>query len=526
MKRRIAISLTAACLIALTASIASAEVTPAKVFGPNMVLQRGRPVPIWGTATPGDTLTVTFAGQTKTATTDKNGRWRITLDPLQASSKSRVLAVQSEIENRKLEIENVLVGDVWLCSGQSNMAFALRSAASAKTELPAANHPGIRLLHMIQGTPGGRSVYGPKELARCTPKKYFAGAWTACTPETAKNFSAVAYFFGRDVHQAAGVPVGLIHNAVGGTPTEAWISRATLQADPKFRELLTDWPASKQLHPFMAERSSIHLKSWREAGEKARAAGQSVPPMPGHPFKPAFLYEAGIAPLMPLAIRGAIWYQGESNSTNPQLHERLFPAMIRDWRKGWGQALGAPGGGDFPFLFVQLPGMGTSKGYRAEKWPEFREGQARALSLPNTGMAVTIDVGNPTNVHPQNKRAVGQRLALIARAKVYGEKVVHSGPVLTSLAAAADGQSLKLTFDCVGGGLTVRGGGKLTGFESAGRDGKFTPAEATIQGDTVIVAAEGAPTAVRYAWAPFPDANLINKEGLPAAPFRAKVPRD
>ena len=508
-----------ACLIALTASIASADVTPAKVFGPGMVLQRNRPAPVWGTAAPGDTLTVTFAGQTKTATADKEGKWRITLDPLQASAKGRTLAVQSTIDNHKSTFPNVLVGDVWLCSGQSNMAFGLRSAVSAKTELPAANHPGIRLLHMIQGTPGGRSVYGPKELARCTPEKYFAGTWTACTPETAKNFSAVAYFFGRDVRKATGVPVGLIHNAVGGTPTEAWMSRPTLQADPQFRELLEDWPASKQLHPFMSERSSIHLKGWREAAEKAKAAGQPVPPMPGHPFKPAFLYESGIAPLMPLAIRGVIWYQGESNSTNPTLHDRLFPAMIRDWRKGWGQ-------GDFPFLFVQLPGMGTSKGYRAEKWPEFREGQARALSLPNTGMAVTIDVGNPTNVHPRDKRTVGQRLALIARAKVYGESVVYSGPVLESLAAAADGRGLKLTFDCVGGGLAVRGGGKLTGFETAGRDGTFTPAEATIQGDSVIITAEGKPTAVRYAWAPFPDANLINKEGLPAAPFRANVGKD
>jgi sialate O-acetylesterase len=519
MKQRIPISLTVACLIALTAPPASADVTLAKVFGSNMVLQRDRPAPIWGAATPGDTLTVTFAGQTHTATADKKGNWRITLTPLKASAKGRPLAVQSTIDNRQSTIEDVLVGDVWLCSGQSNMAFALRSAASAKTELPAADHPRIRLLHMIQGTPGGRSVYGPKELARCTPEKYFAGTWTTCTPETAKNFSAVAYFFGRDLHQATRVPVGLIHNAVGGTPTEAWMSRATLEADPQFRELLEDWPASKQLHPFMSERSSIHLKAWREAATKAKAAGQPAPPMPGHPFKPAFLYESGIAPLMPFAIRGVIWYQGESNSTNPQLHERLFPAMIRDWRKGWGQK-------ELPFLFVQLPGMGTSKGYRAEKWPEFREGQARALSLPNTGMAVTIDVGNPTNVHPRDKRTVGRRLALIARAKVYGEKIVCSGPALKSLTAAADGRGVTLTFDCIGGGLAVRGGGKLTGFETAGRDGKFTPAEATIQGDTVLVATTGKPTAIRYAWAPFPDANLINKEGLPAAPFRTNVGKD
>jgi len=507
-----------ACLIALLTSSAHADVTPAKVFGPGMVLQRDRPAPVWGTAFPGDTVTVTFAGQTRKAIADKNGNWRITMDALKPSSKARPLAVQSEMEDRKLEIGNVLVGDVWVCSGQSNMAFALRSAASAKTELPAAKHPDIRLLHMIQGTTGGRSVYGPKELARCTPEKYFEGTWTACTPETAKNFSAVAYFFGRDVHKATGVPVGLIHNAVGGTPTEAWMSRATLHADPQFRELLKDWPASKQLHPFMAERSSIHLKAWREAAEKAKAAGHPAPPMPGHPFKPAFLYEAGIVPLMPFAIRGVIWYQGESNSTNPKLHERLFPAMIRDWRKGWGQ-------GDFPFLFVQLPGMGTSKGYRAEKWPEFREGQAKALSLPHTGMAVTIDVGNPTNVHPRNKRTVGQRLALIARARVYGENVVCSGPVLKSL-ATMDGGGVKLTFDCVGGGLAVRGGGKLKGFETAGRDGKFTSAKAAIQGNTVILTTAGTPVAVRYAWAPFPDANLISKEGLPAAPFRAKIGED
>ena len=499
-------------LILVTApSVADVEL--AKVFGDHMALQRGSLVPIWGRADPSEEVAVAFRGQTVTTGADGSGRWRVNVLSGRAGGPFQLVV---EGKNR-IELSDVLVGEVWVCSGQSNMRWSLQGAESGGAEIPKADYPNIRFLDLKGTAYPGDHVFTDEDLANCTTDRYFAGAWAACTPETAKDFSAVAYFFGRELHKALDVPIGLIHNAVGGAPTEAWISRSSLYAHPRFRPMLADWLDNEMNHSWVRERAGKNLAAWVEAAERARSEGKTPPPRPHHPYEPGFLFDAGIAPLIPFAFRGAIWYQGESNGHDPLLHEELFTALTNDWRRAWGQ-------GTFPFLYVQLPGMGTEKGYPAEKWPEFREGQLRALGIPNTAMAVTIDIGHPTDIHPKNKRDVGHRLALAARARVYGEDVVYSGPVFRSM--EKESAALRLRFRHVGGGLTARGGGELVGFEVFGEDGTSHTATAETEGGEILVSNPEVPSpvAVRYAWAPFPDCNLVNQEGLPASPFRAVLP--
>ena len=434
---------------ALAGSQAPADVRLPGVIGDNMVLQQGIEAPIWGWAEPGDTVTVTFAGQTKTATADKKGKWRITLDPLKASSKGQPLAVQSKIDKRQATIENVLVGEVWVCSGQSNMAMSVGRANNAKAESASATLPKIRMMTVPR-------------LSAKTPKDNCKGAWTVCSPAAVGQFSATAFFFGRKLHKELNVPVGLINSSVGGTPIEAWTG----------------------------------------------------------PNNSGALYNGMIAPLVPYAIRGTIWYQGERNAKgrNPSRYADQLAAMIRGWRGVWGQARD---GGDFPFIYVQLPNFKQpqTKPVEIDGWVLVQEAMLKTLKVPNTGMAVTIDVGDARNIHPKNKQDVGKRLALWALAKTYGKDIVYCGPLYKSMTRQAD--KIILKFDCVGGGLLARGS-RLKGFAIAGADKKFVWADAKIEGDTIVVTGSGVktPAAVRYAWAPNPTCNLYNKEGLPASPFR------
>ncbi len=497
----------AACIV-LWGLPACATVTPNALFQEHMVLQQGMPVPVWGTADPGEDVTVEFAGQSRTAKADAGGLWRGKLDPLAANPTAAEMTISG---TNRVSIKDVLVGEVWVCSGQSNMGWGVQAARDAEREMAAANFPAIRQFRVNPNV-------------QDSPQDKLAGEWTVCSPSGVAYFSAVAYFFGRGLHQELNVPVGLVHVSWGGSFAEAWTSRETLLADPDFHPIverhnarLLKW--GRELEPFAAQ-----LTAWRAAAEKAIAAGSEPPPFPvttalAHNPLPQWdmastMYDGMITAIAPLAIRGVIWYQGESNADRAFQYRKLLPAMIKDWRKLWGQ-------GDFPFLVVQLCNHHQPPAQPGDApWAELREAQLEALKLPNTAVTVNIDVGEANDIHPRNKQDVGHRLALAARHLAYGQKIPAYSPLFKS--AEFGGGVATIYFHNVGGGLMAKGG-PLKQFAIAGADKKFVWADAKIVGDTVMVASPQvpAPVAVRYAWADNPEgANLYNVEGLPASPFR------
>lgn len=341
-----------------------------------------------------------------------------------------------------------------------------------------------------------------------------------CSPETVPGFSAVGYFFGRELHKELNVPIGLIHTSWGGTPAESWTRRGALESVPDCMPILERFDEAMAKYPEAKKKYDESMIAWKEDVKKAKAEGKNPPRRPGAPFgpgnphSPAGLYNAMIAPLIPYSIGGAIWYQGESNAGRAYQYRKLFPAMITNWRKDWGQ-------GDFPFLFVQLANfMAVDPEPVDSAWAELREAQLMTLALPNAGMAVIIDIGEARDIHPKNKQDVGKRLALWALGKSYGKKQVYSGPIYKS--KRTEGNKITLEFEHVGGGLAAGGGEPLKGFAVAGADRKFVWADAKIDGNTVIISSDevSEPAAVRYGWANNPVCNLYNKEGLPASPFR------
>jgi sialate O-acetylesterase len=441
---------------------ARADVKLPAVFGDHMVLQQQAKLPVWGTADAGEEVTVSIGDRSASAKADENGRWKVTLDALDAGGP-----LQMTIKgNNEIVIKDVLVGEVWVCSGQSNMQWSVAQSANPEEEIANAKHPQIRLLQVA------------RKVAN-EPQSDIQGHWQVCSPETAAGFSAVGYFFGRKLQEELGVPVGLVNSSWGGTIAEAWTSRPTLESDDDFAEIL------KRAENFNAS----------------------------NPNQASVLWNGMIAPIVPFAIRGAIWYQGESNVDRAEQYAELFPAMITDWRENWEQ-------GDFPFYFVQLaPYRYGNKDPRA--MAELRESQMAALELPNTGMAATVDIGNVKDIHPKNKQEVGRRLALAALAETYGQDdLVYSGPIYQK--AEKQGDKIRIHFEHVGGGLVTRDGKAPSDFTIAGEDGEFVPAEATIDGDTVIVSSDQvkSPAAVRFAWRDDAEPNLMNKDGLPATPFR------
>ncbi len=524
MKAQSTIITTASLVIAVlsSGSLLSA-VKPNPLFSDGAVLQRGQLVPVWGTANDGEKVTVEF-GKQKLTTTAKNGTWRVDLKPLTAGGPF-TLTVSGE---NTVTVNNLLVGEVWVCSGQSNMEWPFARTAEVKEETPKANFPQIRMFTV-------------KKKIALQPQTEANGAWVECSPETVGRFSAVGYFFARELYQKLNIPVGMIHTSWGGTPAQAWTSIDSFGTDPELKEYaegakknLDNHPAALAAYPAKLEEFKAAKKAWDEAAreaqkawaeatEKAKQDGQPLPPKPAPAGKgpnppagpegtqkdPATLYNGMLAPIIPYAIKGAIWYQGEANNGNARQYRTLFPAMIADWRAKWKQ-------GDFPFLFVQIaPHKGMS--------PEIREAQFLTLAKSkNTAMAVITDVGNPTDIHPTRKEPVGQRLAYAARALAYGEKIESSGPLYQSMKTKGD--KVAISFSHTGGGLVARDG-DLKGFTIAGADGKFVPAKAEIKGNNVIVSAKGVtdPKAVRYGWANVPDVNLFNKEGIPASPFRSDV---
>jgi len=479
------------------------------VFSSNMVLQRDVPLPVWGWGEPGCKVAVTIDRQSIDTTAGPDGAWRVTLDPMKAGGPLE-MTIRAGEEVRTLA--NIAVGDVWLCSGQSNMEMTLQLSRSGADEVAAADHPGIRL------TTIPRSI-AVRPLARTD------GWWEVCAPQFASGFSGVGYFFGRALHKELGVPIGLINASWGGSCAEAWTPIEALRADPDLAPIL------RRREQMLAEREKAYdnyLEALTPEGiaklraEVARARAEGVAPAPllapsavlGDFTLPCCLFNAIINPLIPFAIRGAIWYQGESNVDRAYQYRQLFPAVIQGWRDAWGQD-------DFAFLWVQLANyMASAQDPGESTWAELREAQSMALSLPNTGEAVAIDVGEANDIHPTNKQDVGLRLSLAARAVSYGQRIVHSGPVYRSMTIEDD--HVKVHFDHVGGGLVARGGGPLKGFAVAGRDRRFVWAEAQVVRDAVVVSSPSVarPAAVRYGWADNPVCNLHNAEGLPACPFR------
>lgn len=629
------------------------------LFSDHLVLQRDKPAAIWGGAKPGDTVTVEFAGQRKTAVAGNDGRWLVNLDPLPASAEPCELRVSSP-GAAPVTIRDVLVGEVWLASGQSNMEWVVSKSANAAAEMAAANYPRLRMFNVTRRAPG-------------TVEKDVDGAWQVCTPVTVEQFSAIAYFFGREIHRELHVPVGLINSSWGGTRIEAWTSRAALRTYPptKFEiEEYENGPTDPETRrrwdlfakdPVAYERSFVpadpgntgfakgwatpdfddagwgemrtpskwqehghnfsgvfwfrravevpaawagqdlwlHLgacdkhdttyfngalvgtmgwgkpdtwctpREYRVPGKLVHAgrnvittriysymtdggligpgwrmqlkpatdnAGAPIPltgnwrfkiehkfgivPAPQYPWGPGnantphILFDSMLQPLAPFGLRGALWYQGESNADKAAHYRALFPLMIRDWRRVFGQ-------GNFPFLFVQLANFTDPQVKPSEGgWAGLREAQLLTLREPHTGMAVTIDVGAAKDIHPQDKQTVGHRLALIALAQIHGKKVEFSGPIYQS--HTVTGNSIRLEFNHVAGGLKTSDGGPLKGFAIAGKDKNFVWADAKITGHSVLVRSKSVPkpVAVRYSWASNPPGNLINAARLPASPFR------
>jgi sialate O-acetylesterase len=486
-------------------------------FSDHMVLQREMKVPIWGTAESGESVTVEFAGKRETTKAGADGKWRLDLPPLATSAQGQVLTVTGSAKSDAVKLNDVLVGEVWLCSGQSNMDFTVAKTPkyyfagvnNEAEEVAAANYPTIRM-------------FTAAWALKATPQTDVAGTWKLCNPENVREFSAVGYFFARSLAKDLNVPIGIITCTFGASTAEAWIRREALEANEALKPLLTKFDASVEAFQSGPGREKFDeaMKKWDADAAKATAEGKPAPKKPKNPdpvqdqHNPTVMFNGMIAPVIPTAIRGVLWYQGESIVGSPDQYSLVQATLIEDWRGLWKQ-------GNFPFYLVQLAANkpapvepGNSNVARV------REQQAKALSLPNTGMAVTIDIGDAKNIHPKNKQDVGARLARIALAKTYGKAVVDSGPAYESM--KIEGAAVRLIFKKQVGGLVAKDG-PLKQFAIAGADRKFVWADAKIDGDTVVVSSPqvSEPAAVRYAWADNPEGcNLYNAEGLPAAPFR------
>ena len=486
------------------ATAASSQVTLPKVLASHMVVQRDLPVHVWGMASAGEAVSTSFRGETATTTASKLGRWSLYLKPGAAGGPFTMTVMGTPAAvgvPETVTLEDVLVGDVWVASGQSNMEFPLKRASTAATDLPNAGNPKIRLLVV------GRK---PADFAQ---DDIDTKGWTESTPETAQDFSAVAWFFAREIEAKEHVPVGVIDSTWGGTPAEAWTRVTALGEDASLSSLFALW--GKRID--VETDTELSQKDEQRQKDEAKAAGKPEPQFGWHPdllsYGPGLLWNGMIAPLTPMAIRGVIWYQGESNAGAERYptYDRAMRTLIEDWRKQWGV-------GAFPFLFTQIANFKTGAD---SNWANLRDQQLKTQGLANTGMAVTIDIGNPDDIHPTNKAEVGHRLALWARAMEYGEDINYSGPLFRQ--ATPEGSSIRVWFEHHAKGLVAKGG-DLTGWEVAGADGKFVPAMAKIDGNTVVATSDAVtePKFVRYGWASSPDCNLFNGEGLPASPFTSR----
>ncbi len=520
------------------------------IIGSGMVVQREMEIPIWGWAEAGEEVSVEFAGQKVGTTADANGRWMVRLAEVKAGGPHKMKVTGKNT----IELSDVLAGEVWLCSGQSNMAMQVKEVRDGAVEVAAADYLGIRLMNVpteLSGRPEDDILAstakpgGDANWMRCSPANIVSGRWG--------GYSAVAYYFGRELHKKLGVPVGLINASWGGSYIEAWTAPEGFALVPDFANAISEIEqANREYRQELLEYTNL-LEAWinrtrkllSESNEavpaelyrtstitrderlnyRVEAAPPEYPRHPftitepkGYPWRPTGLYNSMIHPLIPFAIRGAIWYQGESNLDDGMLYEKKMEALIGGWRKVWGE-------GDFPFYFVQLAPFRykdwPSKDVTETSLPKLWEAQVASLAIPNTGMAVTTDIGDLNDIHPKNKQDVGKRLALWALAKTYGRSdLVYCGPLYESM--SVEGNKIRINFKYVGGGLVSRDGKELNWFEIAGADKKFVKAQARIDGDTVLVWSDevAEPAAVRFGWNQEATPNLMNKEGLPASPFR------
>ncbi len=482
-----------------------ADVHLPAIFSDHLVLQQEVAAPVWGWAEPAEKVAVTFAGRTVEAVAGADGRWMVKLGPLAASTTPSTLTVKGRNE---IVIRDILVGEVWLGSGQSNMAMTVARSKDPEAEQASANFPAIRMFKEESPRAG-------------SPQHQGKGKWVVCTPATAGNFSAALYFFGREIHRNLGAPVGLINSSVGGTPIESWIAEAPQRAASELKGFFAGLEQPRRLSEEERRTYEANLAKWEEAEKAGKKTKGKAPRRPQDPAEVANrkadvggLYNGKIAPLIPYALRGILWYQGEANTFpgKAEFYEAQLRLLVSDWRARWG--------GEIPFAWAQLPnfsGLGRD-------WPAVREAMRNALALPRTGMAITVDVGEANDIHPRNKQEVGRRFALWALGTVYQRAVpAVSGP-LPARHEVRDGR-ITVRFDHANGGLMANGGA-LRGFEISGADGAWSPAEARIAGDAVTVSSPtvSKPSGVRYAWSNLPQVTLFNGAGLPASPFMLAPP--
>jgi sialate O-acetylesterase len=512
---------------------ARADVTLAPLFSDHAVWQRDKPVPVWGRADAGEKIVAKFAGQSRQTTAGADGRWIVYFEAFPARVEGAELTVTGK---NILIVRDIVVGEVWLCSGQSNMEFTVGARQgwqantrvnNAAAEIAAARWPLVRHVRIA-----ARVADTPADTVATS-------GWALAAPETVGDFTAVGYFFARDLYQKLGVPIGLVNSSVGGTPVESWLSPVVVASNPAFGFVAERW--RQNLAAFPANRAAYEaaLAAWTAADAKAKAAAAvagaktkpktdgaksyaawskknprpRAPRGPGDGWTPTGLFNGMINPLLPYAIRGALWYQGESNAERATEYRGLFSAMITAWRAHFGQ-------GEFPFYWVSLANYQNSSDATGLTYAALREAQTQTLVLPNTGQALAIDVGNPDDIHPTNKQDVGRRLAMLAKNRVYGLTVDDTGP--TFAAIVREGAALRVRFTHASG--LIAHDKPVQSLEIAGADKIFHPATAQIERETLLVSAPKVrePVAVRYAWRNAPEANLYNGAGLPAVPFRSE----
>lgn len=476
----------------ITGKLGGLQMSP--LYSDNMVLQHGQTLTIQGKADAGEKVTVSIAGQKKKTVASSNGKWQVSLNPLKAGGP---YTLTISTPNRTLIYNKVLAGEVWLCSGQSNMEFHLGWADTGKHDIPQSLDEEIRLFDMKARWRTDAVEWDASVLDSLNHLQYFTSAsWEECSPKSVSDFSAVAYYFGKMLKDSLNVPVGLICNAIGGSPAEAWIDRRTLEYE--FPAILRDWTKNDFIQDWVRGRAALNIKKSSDNFQR-------------HPYEPCYLYESGILPLQQYPIKGVIWYQGESNAHNKDAHEKLFKLLVDSWRTNWNNP-------QLPFYYVQLSSLNRPS------WPWFRDSQRRLMEeIEHTGMAVSSDKGDSLDVHPLHKQAIGERLARWALHKTYDKKhVIPSGPLYKSV-SFVNGKAY-VEFDYSEGMKTAVEGEELRTFELAGEDGRFYPAQAVVEGNRVKVwtKAVKAPKVVRYGWQPFTRANLVNAEGLPASTFRTE----
>lgn len=508
--RRIALLLCAALAECHgSAAAVSAALRLGRAFASHAVFQRDQTCPIFGTDTPGTRITVQFAGQTSRTIAAADWRWRVNLAPFAANLIPQTMTV---VGTTKITLTNLLIGDVWLISGQSNADWPLRSATGGAAAMTSATNSSIRYLQMAESPRTDPPAWNAEQISQLTPERYFTGTWQVNDPSSAGAVSAVGYFFVRHLATNQNVPMGLIDCTVGGTPTESWIPIEAIRRNPRLAAMATNYLTSPAVAAFVKKRILQNLAAWDKAGRPG--------PTPEHPYTPGACWRLGLADIAPFALRGVLWYQGESNADFYDLaefdamaacHTDAFATLVTGWRTAWERA-------DLPVYAVQLPQMNRPS------WPWFRESQWQCSKMiSNTALAVAYDYGEPDNVHPVNKQPVADRLARIARQQSYGEIIESSGPVLRSW--RAQGGSLILEFDHATGGLVATDAQPLRLFEIAGANRQFCSAIATISNAALIVSASQVPQpiAVRYAWSPTGNINFFNGAGQPTSPFRTDI---